>query len=207
MTMFNWVTLTMVLTFASKVALSAALGGMVKDEAGQGLPGINVCLLPQDYLPGSNQDCLQQQITNDAGNYGFQNVAAGEYVLEVRDARLDAYVWKTPAPRAVLTHVSSAVTGFDLQRQFNFSNFQHELTVTGEHLADLYTFDLAAEPVFLKLYLADPANPDGQKVLFLGRVSDANHLAIKLSLPRSASAISYEIYNSAQTLSGAIPLS
>jgi hypothetical protein len=188
----------------SQTALSANLGGLVKNEAGQGLPAVNLCLLPEDYVPGSNRDCLQQQASDGTGRYAFTNTQPGRYLIEVRDARFPNHVWKAPAPLAVVG--AADVANHDLQQQFSFSNFKQELMVTAEHLPELQTFNLAAEPVFVKLYVAEASAPAGQKLLFLGRIGDLNNLSVKLSLPSPATEIRYEIYSPSQSVGGAIPL-
>lgn len=207
MTIFSKLPLLTVLAFASQAAISAEIGGTVKDERGQALAGVNLCLLPPTALPDSNENCLQQQLTDASGQFRFTVPEPGQYRVTVRDGRQATYVFNPVAPTAVIRDVSTTVAGLTLQRQFNFSNFQQELTISSDFLPELFTLDLGAEPAYLKLYLLDPSAPAGQKLLFIGEVSDPNNLAVKLSLPWGTKAVQYEIYNSTQTLRGAIPLS
>lgn len=80
-----------------------------------------------------------------------------------------------------------------------------EIQVTGQHLPELYLLGLTNEPVFLKIYVPNPASPEEQKLLFLGQVSDVDRLSITVPIPQDGSPIHYQIYNPSTLISGMIP--
>ncbi|MGY6217479.1 carboxypeptidase-like regulatory domain-containing protein [Methylolobus aquaticus] len=198
---------TIFLLFSIAPAAHAGIiAGKVSDESGRALSGVNVCLLPAGAVPGSDRVCLRQNASNGQGRYRFRMNKPGAYAIEIRDERFETYVWNAVATHAVIKTRDQDIRGLDFKRQFRFGNFRNQMTITADHLPELFTRDLVAMATFVKLYVADAASTSGQKLLFLGRVTDVAQLAIKLSLPSTAQAIQYEVFGQGLNASGTIPV-
>ena len=203
----NLLVMTITLMFSiSPAAHAGVVAGKVSDESGRAMSGVNVCLLPAGAVPGSDRVCLRQNATNAQGRYRFRMNKPGAYAIEIRDERFETYVWNAVATHAVIETRDQDVRGLNFKRQFRFGNFRNQMTVTADHLPELFARDLGAMATFVKLYVADAAATSGQKLLFLGRVTDVAQLAIKLSLPSTAQEIQYEVFGQGLSVSGTIPV-
>ena len=195
-----------VLSSIAQAVQAGVITGKVSDESGRAISGVNVCLLPAGAVPGSDRACLRQNLSNAQGRYRFRMNKPGAYAVEIRDERFEAYVWNAVATHAVVERRDQDVRGLNFKRQFRFGNFRNQLTITADHLPELFARDLGSMATFVKLYVDDAAATSGQKLLFLGRVTDVAQLAIKLSLPSTAQTIQYEVFGQGLNASGSIPV-
>lgn len=190
------------LTAAAQSALGASVTGTVIDESGQPVTQSTLCLSSQTGATAAAPACLQTQATDAQGNYAFNAVDAGAYVVTVTDNRFPAYTW-LPVARNVTVAQSDAVTAFNFKRQFSFSNF-HNPIISGSDLPELAAFNLSQDVVYVKAYAVDPANPSQQIMFFLGRIQDAASLSFTASAPWTVKQVIYEIYSPTASVQGAL---
>lgn len=190
-----------------RIGAAATIRGFARDEARHRLEGVRVCLLAAGRAEDPDAPCEREATTARKGKFAFRSVAAGRYVLAVREANPGNHVW-APGSRAVtILREADVVRGARFERRFGFGNFRPEITVTAASLPELSGFDLRADFVFLRLFAVDTAVPDAtERVVFLGQVRNADGLAIKLSLPWTVRAIGYEIFSPARSAAGSIAL-
>jgi hypothetical protein len=182
--------------------LAAEIKGKITDEQGTaGLPGVRVCLSVAGAAPG---ECSKTRITNKKGNYSFNGLNAGEpYTLKVLTEssltarKADPYpnlVWEPVSHEIELASRKERVGGVDFKGSFGFRNFQAELQLKGADFPELANYDLANDYVFLKVYTMDSSGSE-QNLIFLGQVTDSGKLLIEVSVPLSASVLTYEVYS------------
>ena len=195
--------LKVILMITSKTVLSASVSGMATDENGQSIAQSTLCLSLQSAAAGATPNCLQTQTTDAQGNYAFNQVDAGDYMVTITDNRFPAYTW-LPVARKVTVTQSDAVTGFNFKRQFSFSNFQKSIAISGSDLPELSGFNLSQDTVFVKVYAVDPANPTQQTVFFLGKVTDGTNLKFAASAPWTVKEVRYEIFSATAATQGSL---
>ncbi len=189
----------------TKAALGASVGGVVVDENGKPISQSSVCLSSQTVAVDASSSCLQTQATDSQGSYSFSQVDAGNYVVTITDSRFPTYTWQPAVAGGKLTikQFSDTITGFDVKRQFSFSNFQKPITISGSDLPELSSFNLSQDTVFVKVYAVDPSNPTQQTVFFLGKVTDAN-LKFAASAPWTVKEVKYEIFSPTASTQGSL---
>ena len=196
--------LKVILMISTKAALGASVGGVVVDENGKPISQSTVCVSSQSVAADTAANCLQTQTTDSQGNYSFSQVDAGAYAITITDNRFPTYTWQpTVADGKVTLKQADSITGFDVKRQFSFSNFQKPITINGSDLPELASFNLSQDTVFVKVYAVDPANPTQQTVFFLGKVTDAN-LKFAASAPWTVKEVKYEIFSPTASTQGSL---
>jgi hypothetical protein len=201
----NHLFLSFILLLASSSAVFAAsITGNVSDENGQPIAQSSLCLSQQAIDPQAAPKCLQTLSSDSSGNYIFNAVEAGAYVVTIIDSRYPTFTWLPVARKLTVAKFSDQVTGLNFKRQFSFSNFQQQATISGADLPELSGFNLDQDTVFLKVYAVDPANPTQQTVFFMGRVTSNASLKIAASAPWTVKEVVYEIFSPAAARQGSL---
>jgi hypothetical protein len=189
---------------ASFGALGASVNGTVVDENGQPISQSTLCLSSQSAVVTATTDCLQTQTTDAQGNYNFTQVDAGAYVVTITDSRFPTFTWLPVARKVTFAQSSDTITGFNFKRQFSFSNFQKQISISGSDLPELVGFNVSQDTVFVKVYAVDPADPTQQTVFFLGKVTSDTNLKFAASAPWTIKEVKYEIFSPTASAQGSL---
>ena len=192
--------------------MAASLEGTVVNDAGDPLVKVPVCLRDA----GEERRCTKIQSTDRNGRYRFNGLKDGEAfsVVVFQDdsaagrkfERYRTYVWSPGEQRVSLTGKNATASLAPFVGEFNFSNYQRGLTLTGADFPELRSLDLVGDYVMLKVFLPPTAPDIPPETIFLGRVVNADTLSVAASVPLSATWINYQIYSASLSLDGSITL-
>lgn len=188
----------------TRATLGTSITGTVSNENGQPIAESTLCLSLQSAAPSDTPSCLQTQASNGAGNYTFEQVAAGAYVVTIIDNRFPTFTWLPVARKVNITQSSGQIAGLNFKRQFSFSNFQKAVTLHGSDLPELAGFNLSQDTVFVKVYAVDPATPSRQTVFFMGRLTNEANLKFAASAPWAIKEVIYEIFSPTAARQGSL---
>ncbi len=188
----------------TQMALGASVTGTIVTENDQPIAQSTICLSTQTVTSATTPTCLQTQTTDAQGNYAFNAIDAGTYVVTITDQRFPTYTWLPVARKVTLAQSTDALTNFNFKRQFSFSNFQKAITINSTNLPELDGFNLNQDTVFVKLYAVNPANPAEQIVFFIGQVTNNSNLNFAASAPWTVKEVKYEIFSATASSQGSL---
>lgn len=206
-----WLSSLLALGFSGP-ALAASLEGTVVNEMNEPLDKVPLCL----RMEGEERRCSKIQSSNRNGQYSFNGLKEGyAYTVSVyqddtasgrRFDRYRTYVWGPVQQEVTLASRKDSATLETFVGEFNFSNFQRSLTLTGADFPELRSLDLLSEYVMLKVFVASSVPDTPPETIFLGQVRNADKLTVAASVPLAASSISYQIYSASLSIDGSIDL-
>lgn len=192
--------------------IAASLQGTVVNNSGEPLSKVPVCL----RTAGEDRRCSKMQSTDRDGRYRFNGLKDGDsfHIAVFQDdsaagrkfERYRTYVWSPLEQTALAAAGKSSASLQPFVGEFNFSNYQRGLQLTGANFPELRSLDLVGDYVMLKVFLAPTAPELPPETIFLGRVMNADTLSVAASVPLSTTSINYQIYSASLSIDGSISL-
>lgn len=199
------------LSLLSATAQAGTISGTVVDVDNVGLDKVKVCLA-ETVQPSV---CVKTSQSNRHGNYKFNGIKAGDYVVAVRSDRsasgrkadlYKSYVWGPVNQTVSLPDNKSDAALDPITGRFNFSSFQRSLLLTSADFPELAQFDPYNETVFIKIYYQPVQLGEELQTVYLGRVGNPARLAVEASIPLATTELLYEIYSPTLAANSAVLL-
>ena len=86
----------------TQMALGASVTGTIVTENDQPIAQSTICLSTQTVTSATTPTCLQTQTTDAQGNYAFNAIDTGTYVVTITDQRFPTYTWLPVARKVTL---------------------------------------------------------------------------------------------------------